>query len=322
MTLRIGILGAARVATYAMIGAAKEVEGVTVAAVAARDPERAKAYAQTHDIAHVFPDYAALIASPEIDAVYNALPPNLHAKWSIAALEAGKPVLCEKPFALCVEDVEAMLAAEARTGKLLMEAQHSHYHPIGARMREVVQSGLIGSVRHISACFNAEVKRTPTEIRWDPEVGGGALWDLGVYPVYWLRSIIGQQPRALSAQQTLADSGADIRTSASLIFASGARGTIETDMAGALSVWVNVEGSAGTMRVENPLSAAFPQSVILNINGSQTVETFSRRPSYAFQLEAFRDAVLHDAPVPTCGEDSLATIRLLAAIRDTARKEA
>jgi predicted dehydrogenase len=186
----------------------------------------------------------------------------------------------------------------------------------------VVQSGAIGSVRHISACFSAEVKRTPTEIRWDPEVGGGALWDLGVYPVYWLRSIMGQQPRVLSAQQILADSGADIRTTASLIFATGARGTIETDMAEALAVWVNVEGSAGTMRAENPLSAAFPQSLILDLNGNQTVETFSQRSSYAFQLEAFRAAVLHDAPVPTRGEDSLATIRLLAAIRDTARKEA
>jgi predicted dehydrogenase len=322
MSLRIGILGAARVATYAMIGAAKEVEGVTVAAVAARDPERAKDYAATHGIAHIFPDYAALIASNEVDAVYNALPPNLHAKWSIATLEAGKPVLCEKPFALCVSDVEAMLAAEARTGKFLMEAQHSHYHPIGARMREVVQSGSIGSVRHISACFSLEVKQTLTEIRWLPDVCGGALWDLGVYPVYWLRSIMGEEPRVLSAKQRLADSGADISTSASLIFASGARGTIETSMSSALSVWVLVEGSAGTMRVDNPLSAAFPQSLMLSINGIETVETFSRRPSYAFQLEAFRDAVLNDMPVATRGEDSLATIRLLAAIRDTARKEA
>ena len=112
MTLRIGILGAARVATYAMIAAAKDVEGVTVAGVAARDPERARTYASTHNIPTVYEDYAALIASPDIDAVYNALPPNLHARWSIAALETGKQVLCEKPFALSVGDVEDMLAAE------------------------------------------------------------------------------------------------------------------------------------------------------------------------------------------------------------------
>lgn len=321
MTLRVGILGAARVATYAMIGAAKEVEGVTVAAVAARDPERARDYAQTHDIPHVFPDYEALIASSEIDAVYNALPPNLHARWSIAALEAGKSVLCEKPFALSISDVEAMLTTEARTDKVLMEAQHSHYHPISARMREVVRSGLIGSVQHISACFNAEVKRTPTEIRWHPEIGGGALWDLGVYPIYWLRAIMGEEPSVLSAEQLLADSGADISTTASLLFPSGARGIIETTMAGALSVWVLAEGDKGTIRVENPLSAAFPQSITITVNGAETVETFTRRPSYAFQLEAFRDAVLHGAPVPTRGGDSLATIRLLAAIRDIARKE-
>jgi predicted dehydrogenase len=132
---------------------------------------------------------------------------------------------------------------------------------------------------------------------------------------------MGEEPRVISAKQTLADSGADTTTSATLRFPSGARGMIETTMAGARSVWVLVEGDKGTMHVENPLSAAFPQSLKINVSGAETVETFTRRPSYAFQLEAFRDAVLHQAPVPTRGEDSLATIRLLTAIRDTARKE-
>ena len=322
MTLRIGILGAARVATYAMIAAAKDVEGVTVAGVAARDPERARAYASTHNIPTVYEDYAALITSPDIDAVYNALPPNLHARWSIAALEAGKQVLCEKPFALSVVDVEAMLAAEARSGTLLMEAQHSHYHPIGIRMREIVQSGMIGEVSHISGCFTAEVKRTPTELRWLPDVGGGCLWDLGVYPAYWLRSIMGEEPVIVSAWQMLADSGADIATRATFAFPSGATGKILTDMTSAVAAWVRVEGSEGVLRVDNPLSTAFPQSLTINRAGQETVETFTRKSSYAFQLEAFRDAILHGASVPTRGADSLATIALLAAIRDAAQKEA
>ncbi len=105
MTLRIGILGAARVATYAMIAAARDVDGVEVTAVAARDPERAEAYASEHKIPKTYQDYQAIIEASDIDAVYNALPPNLHAQWSIAAVDAGKPVLCEKPFALTVADV-------------------------------------------------------------------------------------------------------------------------------------------------------------------------------------------------------------------------
>jgi predicted dehydrogenase len=321
MTLRIGILGAARVAVYAMIGAAKLVEGVEVAGIAARDRARAHSYADEHGIPTVFDTYEDLIASPDIDAVYVALPPNLHARWSIAALEGGKPVLCEKPFALEVGDVKAMIAAEARAGTLLMEAQHTHYHPIGARMREIVQSGGIGKVRHIAAHFSTEVARTPTELRWQPDVGGGGLWDLGVYPAYWVRSIMVEDPELVAAHQWLADSGADSRTVATLAFPSGATGEIASDMAAPFAAWVVVEGSDGTMRVENPLLAALGQSITITTGDSETTETFTNRASFAFQLEAFRDAILTGGSVPTRGEDSLAIIRLLARIRDTSTKE-
>lgn len=310
MSLRIGILGAARVATYAMIGAAKDVEGVNVAGVAARDPERAKNYAKTHEIPRVFSDYEALIASPEIDAVYNALPPNLHAKWSIAALEAGKPVLCEKPFALSVADARAMLDAEARTGRLLMEAQHSHYHPVNARVRELVTTGQIGRVRHAIACFNVDIERTSTEIRWLRDVGGGAIWDLGIYPLWWLMAALGETPIVRSATQQRAEGGADIVTCAALDFPSGATAEITTDMIGPRTAWMRIEGDAGSLFVENPLSATYPQIVRLERDGAQSEETFTRRKSFAFQLEAFRDAILHGAEVPTRGAASIAIIAL------------
>ncbi|NJM49789.1 MAG: Gfo/Idh/MocA family oxidoreductase [Sphingomonadales bacterium] len=127
--LRIGILGAARVAVYAMIEAAHGVDGVEVAAVASRDLAKAQTYAQNHGIGRAIGGYQALIDDPDIDAVYVALPPDAHAHWSIAAAEAGKPVLCEKPFTLDPAQVQEIIAAEARTGMLIMEAQHSHYHP-------------------------------------------------------------------------------------------------------------------------------------------------------------------------------------------------
>jgi predicted dehydrogenase len=321
VTLRIGILGAARVATYALIGAAQDVQGVTAQGVAARDPVRAQAYAAAHDIPGVYADYQALIDAPDIDAIYNALPPNLHARWSIAAVEAGKPVLCEKPFALTISDVEAMLAAEARTGQLIMEAQHSHYHPINSRARAAIAAGEIGRVRHIRGCFTTVIPYDPTEIRWIGAVGGGALWDLGVYPAYWLRSMMGEEPTVTSAMHQVFESGADTLSYAALTFPSGATGEISCDFIRHTEAWVKVEGSAGSMVVNNPLSASFPQSLTITRGDESATETFTRRPSYAFQLEAFRDAVLHGAPVPTRGADSLATIRLLSAIRETAMKE-
>jgi predicted dehydrogenase len=320
MSLRIGILGAARVAVYAMIAAAKDVRDVDVSAVAARDPERAKAYADKHGIALTFDSYEALIASDDIDAVYNALPPNLHAKWSIAALEAGKPVLCEKPFALEVSDVEAMLAAETRTGLLLMEAQHTYYHPRHARIREIVQGREIGKIRHISAQFDVSIPQTAGELRWDGAVGGGALWDLGVYPLFWLRATMGEEPRLISASHRLNDRGADIETEAVFELASGATGSIACSMERKFAAWLKVEGEAGALFVDNPLSPA-EQKITLEKNGAAIEELFTGRPTYSFQLEAFRDAVTMGGPVYTRGADSLKTIQLLSDIRALATEK-
>jgi predicted dehydrogenase len=320
MNVRIGILGAARVAVYAMIAAAKNVEGVTIAGIAARDPERAMAYANEHGIPNIYADYEALIASPDIDGVYNALPPNLHARWSIAALEAGKPVLCEKPFTLTVTDTHAMLAAEKRTGNLLMEAQHTYYHPRHARIREIVQSGMLGKIRHISSQFDVPIPQSSDEIRWNGPVGGGALWDLGVYPVFWLREAMGEEPVLVSASNRLNESGADIETEATFTFPSGATGTISCSMERDFAAWLKVEGDLGTLFVKNPLSPP-KQALMLDINGRVSEELFTERSTYTFQLEAFRDAVLHGAPVHTRGKDSLATVILLSDIRTLAHKE-
>ena len=320
--LRIGILGAARVAIYALIAPAREVDDVIVSGVAARDAVRAKAYADANGIPTVYPDYASLIASPDIDAVYNALPPSLHAQWSIAALAAGKPVLCEKPFALSLADVDAMLAAEAQTGLLLMEAQHSHYHPLSTRMRAVVSSGHLGEIRHVHAHFNAPVADTGTELRYIADVGGGALWDLGIYPAYWIRSITGQEPQVINATQRLHPGGADCATEADLLMPSGATARLTCDMQAPMEAWVRVEGSRGVMEVTNPLAPQLGHVLKLTIDGATVEEHFSRRSTYAYQLEAFRDAVTKGSTVATRGDDTRATVALLVAIRDAARNAA
>lgn len=320
MTLRIGLLGASRVAVYAALAAAKDAEGVEIVAVASRDAEKARQYAENHGIELTFGSYAELIDSDAVDAVYNGLPPNLHALWSIAAVEAGKPVLCEKPFALTVSDVEAMLAAEARTGRLIMEAQHTYYHPRHARIREIVRDGTIGKIQHVEAQFDVRVEENPGELRWDGAVGGGAVWDLGIYPVYWLRASMGKEPKLLDARHQLNELGADIWTEAEFAFGEGATGAIRCSMQRDFAAWLRITGDAGELYVENPLSPKV-QTISLTKNGVTTQEIFTSRPTYSFQLEAFRDAVCGGAPVKTRGEDSLATIRLLSEIRAQANKE-
>lgn len=322
MTLRIGILGAARVATYAMIAAGRDVAGVTVAGVASRDRERAQLYAAQHGIPAVFDSYDALIESPDIDAVYNALPPNLHARWSVAAVEAGKPVLCEKPFALSLADVDAMLDAERRTGCLIMEAQHTHYHPMNIRVRDVVRSGMIGDLVHAAARFDAPVEEKPGELRYDPDVGGGALWDLGVYPAYWIRMLTDESWSVMSATQRLHASGADVSTTAELRTASGATASLDCNMQSELTALLKVTGSRGTLNVTNPLAPHSPHYLPrfeLTVDGKTTEESFPTRATYAYQLDAFRDAVLDGAPVATRGADSRKTVALMTAIRDAAR---
>lgn len=321
MTLRIGILGAARVATYALIEAATDVAGVHVAGVAARDPHRARTYAEEHGILNVYPGYQALIEADEIDAVYVALPPALHAEWSIAAVAAGKPVLCEKPFTLDPAQVEAMIEAEASTGKLIMEAQHSHYHPLSARMREVVQSGQLGKIEQVESVFTVPIPDAVGDHRYDAAMGGGALWDLGLYAAYWIRSATGEEPVVVSADERRHVLGADIATTATLSLPSGGTATLNCAMDLPVAATLRVQGTDGVLDIINPLAPQRGHAfTVTDAKGHQTHEEFPVRASYCYQLDAFRDAVVDGAPVPTRGADSLATIRLLDAIRATARK--
>ena len=166
--IRIGLLGASRVSRYAVIEPAAEVAGVEVSAVAARDAARAAVFAGENGIAKVEADYEALVSSDEVDLVYNGLPPSGHARWTIAALESGKHVLCEKPFAMNAGEARAMVDAAERTGNYLIEAYHYRFHPLFARVLGVLDSGVIGPVRGMGAHFNVRIVPEQGEIRYDP----------------------------------------------------------------------------------------------------------------------------------------------------------
>src|SRR5213080_4382910 len=190
--LRVGILGAARIAPMALVKPARRVPEATVLAVAARDPERARRFAARHGIPRVHQSYDALLADPEIDAVYNPLPNALHAPWTIRALAAGKHVLCEKPFAANAAEAEEMARAAERAGRVLVEAFHWRYHPLFARVRAILDAGEIGQVRHLEAHFCIPLP-LPNDIRWRKDLAGGALMDTGCYTVSVLRHLAGAE---------------------------------------------------------------------------------------------------------------------------------
>lgn len=227
--VRIGILGAARIVPSSLIKPAQQVAEVTVAGIAARDSARAQAFARKHSIPNVFASYDALLADPAINAVYIPLPNGLHAPWTLRALEAGKHVLCEKPFASNAAEAEQMAEAAQQSQLVLMEAFHYRYHPLAARMKEIVTSGELGALRLIEAwlCFPLFSRR---DIRYNLSLAGGATMDAGSYTINVLRFLAGEEPEVMQAVARLASPEVDRRMDAEMRFPSGVTGHITASL--------------------------------------------------------------------------------------------
>lgn len=313
-TVRIGVLGAARIAPAALIQPARELDDVQVAAIAARDRSRAAAFATKHGIASVRDSYEALLADPSIDAIYNPLPNGLHGRWTIDALRAGKHVLCEKPFTANAEEAEAVAMVARETGLVVMEAFHYRYHRLTARMLEIVGGGELGDIRHIDTwlCFPLPV----ADIRWQLELAGGATMDAGCYPIHMLRTLAGAEPAVRSAHAKLKSPGVDRYMRAELDFADGRTATVTASMLSArlLGIGAKVTGSAGTMQAFNPVMPHAYHSLRIRSASGKRTERLPRQPStYVAQLIAFRDAVLHGKPFPTNVDDAIANMRVIDA---------
>src|SRR5664279_1141085 len=192
--VRWGVLGVARIATKKVIPGMQKGEWCDIAAIASRDPHKAQAAASELGIPKAYGSYEELLQDPEIEAVYNPLPNQLHVPWTIKAAEAGKQVLCEKPLGLNAGDARALLAARDRTGVKIGEAFMVRTHPQWLRVRELVRSGAIGDLRSIMGFFSY-TNRDPNNIRNIPVYGGGGLMDIGCYPIFTSRFIFGEEPK-------------------------------------------------------------------------------------------------------------------------------
>src|ERR1700757_825936 len=201
-SLRIGVLGAARIAPSAITKPAKDNADVVVAAVAARDVSRARAFAVKHGIEHVHESYEALIADPDVDAVYNPLPNGLHGRWTRAALDAGKHVLCEKPFTANAAEAREVAELAAKSDRVVMEGFHYRCHPCALRVDEIIASGELGKLQRVEAHWCFWVPKS-ADIRYNYSLAGGALMDSGCYAVDMVRRFGGSTPEVVSAQAKL-----------------------------------------------------------------------------------------------------------------------
>jgi predicted dehydrogenase len=313
--LTIGCLGAARIAPAALTKPAAANAGVVCAAVAARDPDRARAFASKHDIPKVHETYEALLADDELDAVYNPLPNGLHGVWTRRALDAGKHVLCEKPFTANAAEAQDVADAAAASGLVVMEAFHWRYHPMAARMLEVIASGELGDVRRIEAalCFPLPMFK---DIRYQLALAGGALMDAGCYPVSMVRTLAGAEPTVVQARAKLQSPGVDRRMEAELAFDDGRTGAILTSMWSStlLRMRIRVVGTRATMRVFNPTNPHMFNRITVSGSNGRRHERVRGGPTYGYQLEAFRAAVQQGEPVLTPPTDAVANMTVIDAI--------
>jgi predicted dehydrogenase len=311
-TVRIGVLGAARIAPSALIAPARDNAEAEVVAVAARDRGRAATYAAKHGIATVHGSYEELLADPGIDAVYNPLPNALHAPWTLAALEAGKHVLCEKPFTSNAIEAQTVADAADRSGLVVMEAFHYRYHPLAARLAEIIESGEIGTLKHVQAALCFPLPKF-SDIRYNRELGGGAMMDAGCYALHMTRLLGGSEPTVVSAQAKLHKPDVDRAMKAALVFPEGHTGALTASLwsADVLKITASAVGDKGRIDVFNFVAPqAYHRLTVRTANGKR-VERLSKRPSYSYQLDAFCDAVLRGRPVLTPPSDSVRNMTVI-----------
>ena len=314
--VRIGTLGAARITPMALVRPARHIPGVSVTAVAARDRGRAEKFAGKHGIGKVHDDYASLLADPDIDAVYNPLPNSYHAEWTLRALDAGKHVLCEKPFTSNASEAERVHQAAEQSDRVVMEAFHYRYHPLAQRLRDLVASGELGAPRFIETwmCFPLPM---PRDIRYRLDLAGGATMDTGCYAIHVARTITGEEPQVVSARAKLASEGVDRAMQADVRFPSGAEGRINCSLwSGKLfKIAAVVKLDDGEIHAFNPVLPQFFHGLKWRRTGGPwTREKFPKKPTYAYQLEAFRDAVVDGKPFITTTAEAVKNMQVVDAV--------
>lgn len=308
MSLRIGILGASRIAESAIVGPAREL-GHRLVVVAARDPLRAKTFADTYGVERVAPSYQDVIADPEVDVIYNPLANSLHAPWNLAAVAAGKPVLTEKPFARDRTEAARVAAAAAAAGVTVMEGFHYLFHPVTQRALALAADGTLGELTRVEARMGMPEPEAG-DPRWSLDLAGGALMDLGCYGLHIMRRF--GQPAVASATAVQRTPGVDESCDVELVLPSGATGLSANSMVEEEhSFTLRVIGDRGEAFVHNFIKPQDDDRLTLTTDEGTTVEHHGTRATYTYQLEAFADHVLHGTPVPLDTADAVANMSLI-----------
>jgi xylose dehydrogenase (NAD/NADP) len=322
--LRWGILGAAAIARRAVVPAIRSA-GDEVVAVGSRRPQVAEALAEDLGAGAVYASYDAVLQDSRVEAVYISLPNDLHCRWTIAAARAGKHVLCEKPLALDAAQARSMVNACREAGVVLAEAVFFRHHPRLARIRQMLAEGVIGRVAHVEASFSYCLADRPN-IRWQADMGGGALYDLGSHVISLVRLILGGDPVRASAVMRKRR-GVDAATAATLMFADGVTAGCFVSFESAQYQSLVVVGETGVLHAPRPISAwlvggpipgpAHP--VIIQRDAGHTVMPgLPPINPYEEMVKSFKRSVRNGEPALVGGEEGTANLRVIDACRRSA----
>jgi xylose dehydrogenase (NAD/NADP) len=315
--LNWGLLSTARI-NHSLIPDLRVSKRNRLLAVASRSQESADQFAKKWKIPRTHGSYEALLADPEIDVIYNPLPNHLHAEWTIKAVEAGKHVLCEKPIALNVHDVDAIAAAAQKHGRVVAEAFMYRHHPQTLKVQELIRSGTLGTLKLLRGSFTYVMTREGN-IRSDPAMGGGSIWDVGCYPISYMRAVVGAEPIEVFGWQVIGPTGIDDSFFGQLHFADGLYGQFDSSFVIPAHAYMEFDGGEATLIVPAPYKPGMSEKLFLVRNGKTETIKIKGQELYLGEVEDMADTILLGKAPRISLEDSRANIAAILACLESAR---
>ena len=287
-------------------------------AVASRTQESAEKYAREHEISRAHGSYESLLADPEIDVIYNSLPNHLHAEWTIKAVEAGKHVLCEKPLALSVEEVDAIQSAARKHGRVAAEAFMYRHHPQTLKVQELLKNGSLGTLKLIRGSFSFVLSREG-DVRLDPAMGGGSIWDVGCYPISYARTVLGEDPLEVFGWQVTGPTGIDETFVGQMRFDHDIHAQFDCSFAIPFHSFMEIVGSEGMLNIPRPFKPETDEKIYLTRGDKTETITIKGQELYLGEVEDMADAILLGREPRISLDDSLANVAAISALLESAR---
>ena len=316
--LRWGLLGTARI-NRALIPAIRGSRRSRLVAIGSRDTARAAAYAQEWEIPVAHGSYEALLADPDIDAVYVPLPNHLHVEWSLRAIAAGKHVLCEKPIALQASEVDTLARAAAAAGVVVTEGFMYRHHPQTAKVAALIAGGAVGEPRLVRGAFTFTLTRD-ADPRMLPEWGGGSLWDVGCYPVSYARLIAGSEPASVSGIARNGPTGIDLAFGGVLQFPAGLLAVFDCGFRAPFRTELEIVGDEATLVVPHPFKPGEREQLRLVRAETVTLVDVEGELLYLGEVRDMEEAVFGGRPPAISLADSRGTVAAIAALHQSARE--